>query len=63
MKNTSAELIDKPQEFAKLQAAQGELTSALSCLMAENEKEISHAPTVDFSVPKAAAPDTATPAK
>ena len=125
------ELINDPQAFAKFQAAQGELTSALSRLMVivenypqlksdanfrdlqaqlegtenrvtvarnryikavqeynvsvrsfpsnltamlfgykvkpsftvENEKEISHSPVVDFAAPKAAPPNTATPAK
>ena len=125
------ELINDPQAFAKFQAAQGELTSALSRLMVivenypqlksdanfrdlqaqlegtenrvtvarnryikavqeynvtvrefptnltamlfgykvkpsftvENEKDISHAPTVDFAAPKAAPPKVAAPAK
>lgn len=125
------ELINNPQAFAKFQAAQGELTSALSRLMVvienypqlksdahfsdlmaqlegtenrvtvsrhryinavqeynvvvrsfpsnltammfgfnvkpsftvENEKEVSHAPTVDFSAPKVTAPGVVSPAK
>jgi len=125
------ELINDPQAFAKFQAAQGELTSALSRLLVvtenypqlksdqnfrdlqaqlegtenrvtvarnryikavqeyniairsfptnltamvfgykvkpsftvENEKEISHAPTVDFAAPKTATPNVAVPVK
>ena len=125
------ELINDPQAFAKFQAAQGELTSALSRLLVvtenypqlksdqnfrdlqaqlegtenrvtvarnryikavqeyniairsfptnltamvfgykvkpsftvENEKEISHAPTVDFAAPKTATPSVAVPVK